>query len=326
MNERYEVQKLTPDYHKIFTGVYNDFIASAFSLYKFEVPPLEYKDFLEATNRNLIECIVLLENKIPVAFLVYTTVTTEAIELNLIHCLGNEDVSTKRKLLIEEFLNQTQHLRKVVCYPMIGPQADFIADLAGYGFKFVGEAVLRFLFAPSSDCMNILYNAPLKEISQEYELVSWDDKYLEQAIDVVHNAFEDSSDALFDPRFKTREGVRDIVTKISTGVYGEFLGDVATILLHNGNVCGVCFTNITDGTIANVPIFAISKEHQGKGIAKHLLKRSIIILADKISRGEREFTEINTTTETDNYPALNIYRGLGFKEDYCYPQSYKSVD
>ena len=26
MNERYEVQKLTPDYHKIFTGVYKDFV------------------------------------------------------------------------------------------------------------------------------------------------------------------------------------------------------------------------------------------------------------------------------------------------------------
>ena len=59
---------------------------------------------------------------------------------------------------------------------------------------------------------------------------------------------------------------------------------------------------------------------------KHLLKRSISILADKNNRGERELIELNTTTETDNYSALNMYRGIGFKEDYCYPQSFLPIE
>ena len=322
MNNIYETQTLTKDYYKIFTGVYNDFVASAYDLYKFEVPPLPYKDFLDAIDKGLLNCIILLENKIPVAFLVYTTVTTEAIELNLIHCLGNEDLSTKRKSLIEEFLKQTQYMGKVVCYPMIGPQTDFIADLAGYGFKFVGLAVLRFLFDKASDCLNILQNAQLREIAPEYEFVSWDDIYKENAVNIVHSAFENTSDAQFDPRFKTLDGVRDIVTKITNGTYGEFLPETSTVLLHNGGFCGLCLTNITNGQIANIPLFAIAKDHQGKGVAKYLLKRSISLLAQKNETGERVFTEINTTTETDNYPALNMYRGIGFKEDYCYPQSY----
>lgn len=322
MEQQYETQLLTRDYYKIFTGVYNDFYASASEVYKFEIPPLEYKDFIDAIDNSLLNCIILLENKIPVAFLVYTTVTTEAIELNMIHCLGNEDITNKKRMLVEEFLKQTQSIHKVVCYPMIGPQADFIADLAGYGFKFVGLAVLRFLFDRTSDCMNILNNTQLKELSPEYELVSWDNKYLENTITVVHQSFENTSDALFDPRFKTMEGTRDIIEKIVNGVYGEFLPESVTVLLHNGGMCGICMTNITEGKIANIPIFAIAHEHRGKRIAKHLLKRSISILADKINMGERNFTEINTTTETDNYAALNMYRGIGFKEDYCYPQSY----
>lgn len=325
MELQYETQNLTRDYYKIFAGVYTDFTAAAFDTYKFEIQPLEYKDFIDAVDKKLLNCIILLENQIPVAFLVYTTVTTEAIELNLIHCLGNEDVSNKKRMLVEEFLKQTHHLNKVVCYPMIGPQAEFIADLATYGFKFVGLAVLRFLFDKTSDCLNILKSSPLKELEPEYELVSWDNKYLENTIVVVHQAFANTSDALFDPRFKTIEGTRDIIEKIVTGVYGEFLPETVSILLHNGGMCGICMTNITEGKIANIPIFAIAHEHRGKGISKHLLKRSISILADKIEKGERNFTEINTTTETDNYPALNMYRGIGFKEDYCYPQSYLPI-
>ena len=326
MSERYQTQILTKDYYKIFTGVYNDFVSSAFDVYKFEVKPLDYDGFIDSVNKNLLKCIILLENNIPVAFLVYTTVTTEAIELNMIHCLGNEDVVTKRKLLMEEFLNQTRDLKKVVCYPMTGPQGDFIADIIGYGFKVVGLAVLRFMFDRSSDSLEILENAALKDMAPEYEMVSWEDKYLVDTIALVHRCFEESSDALFDPRFKTVEGVRDIITKIVDGTYGEFLPDCVTVLLNNGSLSGICMTNITDGKIANIPIFAIDKEHQGKGLSKHLLKRSIQILVNKNIVGDREFTEINTTTETDNYPALNMYRGIGFKEDYCYPQSYLPIE
>ena len=31
------------------------------------------------------------------------------------------------------------------------------------------------------------------------------------------------------------------------------------------------------------------------------------------------------TTETDNYQALKMYRHIGFKEDYAYPQSYLPI-
>ena len=36
----------------------------------------------------------------------------------------------------------------------------------------------------------------------------------------------------------------------------------------------------------------------------------------------KPITEVNTTTETNNFQALKMYRHLGFKEDYNYPQSY----
>lgn len=322
----YEVKPLTQSLYKIFAGVYTDFRLSAINNYKFELEPLCYEDFIDSMEKGLIDCIVLLENQIPTAFLAYTTVISEAIELNIIHCLGDEDIVQKRKLLLEKFLEDTQELRKekVVCYPMTGTQGEFVGDISHYGFKFIGLAVLRFL-VNNQNCESVLNNVMLSKLEEGYDLGEWQDEYLEKAVQIVHKAFENTSDALFDPRFKTEDGTRDIITKIVDGTYGEFLPEAVSVLFYNGIPSGFCFMNITAGKIANVPIFAIAPEHQGKGLSKHLLKRSIETLLNLVKTGKRDFTEVNTTTETDNYQALKMYRHIGFKEDYCYPQSYLPV-
>ena len=325
-NVIYEAQLISSEFYKIFAGVYNDFRAAATEDYKFELEPLGYDDFINSVEKGLIKCIILLENRIPTAFLVYTDAISEALELNMIHCLGNEDLIQKRKILLEKFLEDTKDARneQIVCYPMIGSQSDFINDISHYGFKFIGLAVLRFFFG-NKVCENILDNVELKEKESNYEIMSWDNEYFEDSVSIVHSAFKDSSDALFDPRFKSLEGVRDILAKIVKGVYGEFLPELTSVLLFEGKVCGFSFVNITGGKIANVPIFAIAPEHQGKGLSKHLLKTSIKKLSDMVKANKRAFTEINTTTETDNYPALKMYRHIGFKEDYFYPQAYLPI-
>lgn len=325
-NTVYEAKPLTQDLHRIFAGVYSDFRNAAVQDYKFELEPLSYEEFLDSVEKGLIQCIVLLENQIPTAFLAYTTLISEAVELNVIHCLGNEDIIAKRRILLEKFLEETQEIRKekVVCYPMIGSQGNFVADIAHYKFKFVGLAVLRFYFQNNA-CESILNNAILKEKGSEYEIVEWQPEFEEQTIPIVQKAFENTSDALFDPRFKSIEGTTDIISRIIDGSYGEFLPEAVSVLLYNGAPCGFCFVNITAGKIANVPIFAIAPEHQGKGLSKHLLKKSVQTLIEWNKTGKREFTEINTTTETDNYQALKMYRHIGFKEDYAYPQSYLPI-
>jgi glycogen synthase len=84
----YEVELLDSSTFKIFKGVYNDFKSKAVSEYKFELEPLEYEEFISAVENGYLKCIVLKENLIPTAFLVYTSLISEAIELNIIHCLG----------------------------------------------------------------------------------------------------------------------------------------------------------------------------------------------------------------------------------------------
>ena len=318
-NQNFEARLLTPNDYKAFATVYNDFVNRAVNEYNFELEPLDFEGFIDAVEKKLIECVVLFENAIPVAFLVYTTAISEAIELNIIHSFKMENMVERAMYLLKKFLELTkaERLDKIVCYPMLGSQKDLIGDIARYGFKFVGIAVLRFMMA-GTNSRDILKITQLSPLDSEYKLVDWHDKYFE----VVQEGFEDSADALFDPRFKTIEGTRDIITKIVKNIYAEFLPEATTILLCNNIPVGFCFMNLTGGRIANIPIVAIRKEHQGKGLSKHMLKKSVEKLIEITDNGIKPITEVNTTTETNNFQALKMYRHLGFKEDYNYPQSY----
>ena len=326
MKTVFEARLITRDDYSAFEAIYNDFKDRAKEEYKFELEPLDYKGFIDAVEKDLIKCIVLFENTVPSAFLIYTTSISEAVELNIIHSYNMENAIEKSRYVIREFLNETRNERqdKVVCYPMLGSQKILINEVAQFGFKFIGIVVLRFMMF-GTNSREILEMEDLPQIEEGYELVEWNDEYYGYAVDIVREAFENSADALFDPRFKTDEGVRDILTKITGDVYAEFLPKATSVLLYNEEPVGLCFMNLTGGSIANIPIFGIKREHQGKGLAKYLLHKSVKKLIEMADSGEKPITEVNTTTETNNFQALKMYRHVGFKEDYNYPQSYLPV-
>ena len=326
MTTNFEARLITRDDYTGFETIYNDFRECAVEEYKFELPPLEYKDFIDAVEKDLIKCIALFEDSIPAAFLIYTTSISEAIELNIIHAYKMEIIQERSRYLIKEFMHQTQNDRreKVVCYPMLGSQKGLIDEIAQFGFKFIGIVVLRFMMFGTSS-RDIMKSATMPPLEEGYKLVEWKDDYYGYAVDIIREAFDNSADALFDPRFKSDKGVRDILTKVTENVYAEFLPQASTVLLYDDEPVGLCFMNLTGGSIANIPLFGIKRAHQGKGLSKHLLNKSVGKLIEIADSGERPITEVNTTTETNNFKALNMYRNIGFKEDYNYPQSYLPI-
>lgn len=323
MQNIYKVESLTKENSLIFKGLYKDFYSKAISEYRFELPPLEFEEFIDAVDNGLIQCLILDENGFPTAFLVYTTAISESIELNLIHCLGTEDLVQKRKLLMEEFMQRTQSIRKnaVVCYPMMSNQVDFAGDIAHFGFNFVGLAVLRFLFNNEESKLIFDNNIP-HHLGYQIRVGTWKDSYKKDAIKIIHQNFKDTSDALFDTRFKSMEGTEDIIDKIIENIYGDFLPEATSVLLYLEKPVGFCFANVTGGKITNIPLVAINKEYRGKGYSQHLLKNTIGVIKSQVESGLKNYTEINVTTETDNYNALKMYRNMGFKEDYSYTQAY----
>lgn len=318
---QYKVRKYSDEYKNIFKGVYNNFKDRAFSEYQFELEPLEYEDFADGIENGLIECLILLESEIPTAFMVYTTAISEALELNLIHCLGDENLNMKRRLLMDKFIELNKDLMKskVVTYPMLGSQDTFTQEITNYGFKLIGLAVERFNFE-NLKSKEIFANFTPAQMPEKYNITDWDAKFCDEMINVINTAFKDTSDALFDPRFSSKEGCTDILNKIVTSVYGKFLPDCTSVLLCDEKPVGICFTNITAGRIANIPLIGMGKEHCSKGLGEALLYNSVSKL---IKNYGNSLMEVNASTETDNYPALKMYRRLGFKEDYYYPQAYK---
>lgn len=320
---QYQVQEYSDEHKSIFKGVYNDFKTRAYSEYKFELEPLEYEDFTASVNANLIKCLILFEDAIPTAFMVYTTGISEALELNIIHCLGNENLNTKRRLLLDKFMELNAELlkEKVVTYPMLGTQEEFTSEITNYGFKLVGLAVERFYFDNDAS-KEIFKNYTPLPLPEGYKITPWEAKYCDEMINVINTAFKDTSDAMFDPRFASKEGCTDILNKILTSVYGKFLPECTSVLLYNKKPVGICFANITAGRIANIPLIGMSKEHCSKGLGLSLLHTTLKKLLSKCASS---LSEVNASTETDNYPALKMYRRLGFKEDYYYPQAYRPI-
>lgn len=326
MTTVFEAKLLQKEDYVSFETIYNDFKDRAIEEYKFELNPLDYKGFINAIEKDLIKCIVLYEDSIPSAFLIYTTSISEAVELNIIHSFKMENAEERSRYLIEEFMTQTKNYRQnmVVCYPMLGAQRNLINEIANFGFKFVGIVVLRFMMN-GTNSREILEMAELDPLEENYKIVEWNDEYYGYGVEIIKEAFKNSADALFDPRFNSDDGVRDILTKITGDVYAKFLPEATSVLLYDDEPVGLCLMNLTSGSIANIPIFGLRKEHQGKGLSKHLLKNSVTKLIEMSDNSTYPITEVNTTTETNNFQALKMYRHIGFKEDYNYPQSYLPV-
>ncbi len=319
----YKVEEYSNYYKKIFTGVYNDFKNNAATDYDFELSPLDYEHFTKSIEDGLLNCLILFEDDIPTGFLVYTTIISEAIELNIIHCIGNENLNAKRKLLLVKFIETVRPLMKdkVITYPMLGKQNSFTDEIKDFGFQVVNTSVMGFNLTNIS-AINTAKEFDLQKLPKDYSVTNWKATYFKEAADIIHQAFKESSDALYDSRFLTVKGCKDILEKITDNIYGRFLPEITKVLIYKKHPVGVCFANLTGETIANIPICAILKEHRNSGFGKILLKQLIDnLLTTAITKGWL-LKEINASCDSDNRSAVGMYSSVGFTEEYTYAQAY----
>ena len=323
----YKVEAYSSNYFRIFSGVYNDFKMNAMSDYNFELEPLSYPNFIKSIEDGLLQCLILFEDDIPTGFLAYTTLISESLELNIIHCIGNENLNAKRKVLLDKFIEVNNQLmkEKVVTYPLLGKQSSFAQDIQSFGFKIVSTSVMGFNLNDIS-AINKEKEIQLTELPADYSISNWKSKYFKDATDVILHSFKESSDALFDGRFLSGKGCKDIVEKITGNIYGKFLPEITKVLLYKKRPVGFCFANLTNDKIANVPIVAILKKHRGLGYGKYMLKALLDdILNAAISEGWA-LKELNASCDADNMAAVGMYKAIGFTEEYTYPQAYHPIN
>ena len=320
----YTFDNYKEEYNKIFAGVYNDFRQKAATDYKFELQPLEYNDFVQSIKNNLVQCIILFEQDIPTGFLAYTTVISESLELNIIHVIGDENTITKRCLLMQKFLEENSELisKKVVTYAVLGKQEEIVPELSKFGFTTVNQSVMKFDFKNPDICQKLREN-PLPRLNNGFVTTSWNDKYFNDAVYIIHNSFKNMSDAKFDPRFLSIEGTQDILVKIISNIYGEFLKDETKVLLYHDKPVGLCFANLTNEFIANIPLVAVNHNLRGKSYGIYLLKSVVTDVYQSVINGTRPLSEINASCDSDYSPAFKMYKNIGFDVLYSYKQAYR---
>lgn len=325
-----KIEKLTSNNIDKIKSLYQNFMLVAKKDYKFELPPLDYEDLKEIIMADeVLKGYILFEDNVTKGFLFFVTESYQSIELNVIYLIDNQNLSKRKtalvKRLLDDFKDKTDW--KVVSYPMLGVQDNFVKDVALLGFKMAGQAIVRFNFTnPLS--MQILQKFQMKDLETGYSIINWEDKYFDQASQLIFDTFKTASDANFDPRFLSLDGSKQVVHNIVSGVFGKFLPEATSLLLYTdpvsqaGNVVGACFVNLSNAILANIPLVGVNSGHKGKGFGEHILKSSMDKVVRIISEGRIIAGEINAAVETDNFPALKMYRRIGFKEDYVYPHAY----
>lgn len=317
----YTVKKITTENIKDIEFSYNDFFLRSFSDYGFEILPLDFPQIASLMEQNIFNILCVYKDNAPKGFLIYNTIV-EVVEISIMHCIGNEDIIGKKEALITALKEEMKDKDyKLISYAMMGAQKDFVKKIARFGFEFVGQAIVKFKFDDEKS-LRIFNKVKDRPTPEGFEVVSWDVKYAKDIINLIYESFQNMQDYKFDPRFKSLEGCEDILAKIIGDIYGIFLPKQTKILLENGIPKGFCLVNLTIDNIANVPLVGISPELKYKGMGQLLLTHALGSVIEGVLSGELKLLELNATLDTDNLPAINMYRKLGFKESTCYPQAY----
>lgn len=303
--------------------IYESFRLKATKDYRYEIEPLDFYSFKESVAKGNLNVLGLFEDSYPAGILIYVFEPHKAIELNIIHVPDRKDLNKKRLALAGALLD---HLKdrtdwKVISYPLLGFQETFTRDIALLKFQLTGQAMVRFDFSDAVS-YKVLQKADVGNLPEGYTIEQWDDKYFDEAVDVINLGFKNSKDVNFDPRFLTPEGCKDVIGKITDNVFGHFMPEETRVIVKDGELQGVCFVNMVTPVKANIPLISVRKNIRNKGLGKFILKSAVVGIIKALSEQRIAVAEVNAAVETDNYPALKMYRKIGFREEYTYPHAY----
>ncbi|OGH99946.1 MAG: hypothetical protein A2039_08925 [Candidatus Melainabacteria bacterium GWA2_34_9] len=319
----YKTELLTTTNVDQIKEIYESFRLKATKDYRYEIEPLDFYSFKESIADGRLNGIALFDDNQPTGILIFVVEPHKAIELNIIHVPDRKDLNKKRLALAGALL---EHLKaqsgwKVISYPLLGFQETFTRDIALLKFQLTGQAMVRFDFSDSV-AYKVLQKSDVGQLPEGYTVEQWDDKYFDAAVEVINLGFKNSKDVNFDPRFLTPEGCKDVIGKITGNFFGHFMPEETRVIMKDGDLEGVCFVNMVTPAKANIPLISVRKNIRNKGLGKFILKSAVIGIIKALSEQKIAVSEVNAAVETDNYPALKMYRRVGFREEFTYPHAY----
>ncbi|OKZ82393.1 MAG: hypothetical protein BHW07_01685 [Clostridium sp. CAG_433_25_7] len=320
----YNVENVTTSHKNVMFNIYQDFFNKSESDYAFESEPVDFYKFFECIESRLLKSIVLLESGQPIAFLIYTMMANYCVEINLIHMFNFDDYENKVELLINKLLKNLKEdrIKKTISYPLIGIQEKYFETLTKLNFESVENSIYVFPFnEENQDKINKASHYE-PELNDGFKIEAWNNDYFSQVVKLLNVCFSVEKDALYDSRYKTEAGTRDILNKIIDSEYGIFLPNQCSILLDNEKVIGVCLANLTTFQIANIPQVAVLPQYRGNKYGTMLVKNTLSKIASAHIYRVLNLKELNVTSITNHNCALNMYIENGFEFATTYNQLY----
>ncbi len=261
-----------------------------------------------------------------IGFLLYQMESYGALEIKVIYIHPDWPIKSSLDTLLNPFLEHIKTLEgwQVLSYPMLGPgQARYLDFITWYGFKPIGQAVVKFnLF--DGITIEIFKKIEKAALPEGYRLDTWRPEYEAGVIDVLTEAFAESVDALWDPRFRSREGMTEAMKFVQSGGYGVFHPSCTGILLNaQGQPVGVCLLNLVSPGEANIPLIGLLKSERKHRLGKRLLSHTVECCIDEVLKGKLPINAISATVATGNIPAIRMYRHVAFQEDHWYTHAYQ---
>jgi hypothetical protein len=264
-----------------------------------------------------------------VGFMLYNIEPFGALEIKVIYIADDQPVKSSLDQLMTVFIRDIQQLDgwETVSYPMLGQgQNRYSPYITWYGFKPVGQSVVKFnMFDGIS--VEIFKRLQLPALPEGYRMVSWDPQYTQGVIDVLTDAFSDSADSLWDPRFRNRAGMEEAFSFVQSGGYGKFWPSCITILLNaSDQPVGVCLLNIVSPEEANIPLVGILNSERKHKLGRVILAETIRKCIYEVIEGKIITSTISATVATANFAAIKMYRNTAFQEEHWYPHVYQDRD
>ncbi len=297
--------------------------------YGLEHEPVDFETLKKAFAQKVFRGFISVESTtgLGTAFMLYVEEEHRALEINVMYVPDSTTIKSTTDALMQALIaaEKENPAFDVVSFPMMGDHAELIRTLMWYGFKPVGQAIVSFniMDAISLQIMKAQAQDPLPE---GYELISWKPELAGDVSECVFRAFEQSTDAKWDPRFTTLMGAKKAVSTITNNIMGQHIQDCTAVLLFNGKPIGFCFIIQASMTHGNIPLIGVDPEHKKKGFGIYLLQYSLAKVVDSILAGKIGMLEVNATHDTDNIPAIKMYRRLGFRESAHYPHAYMTKE
>lgn len=320
----YNVENVTTSHKNVMFDIYKDFFNKSEVDYAFESEPVDFYKFFECIESRLLKSIVLLENAKPVAFLIYTMMANYSVEINLIHMFNFDNYENKLVLLISKLLKnlKEERIKKTISYPLIGIQDKYFDVLKNLNFESVENSIYVFPFNEENEekINNASHFEP--QLNDGFHIEVWNNDYFSQVVKLLNVCFSPEKDALYDNRYKTEVGTRDILNKIIDSEYGIFLPNQCSILLEGEKVVGVCLANLTTFQIANIPQVAILPQYRGNKFGTLLVRNTLAKIAKAHIYRVLNLKELNVTSIANHNCALNMYVENGFELATTYNQLY----